>query len=165
MNAVTSSRGAALFGAATAAAARTTMEILTSTVATDTSATVQNDWIDSGASVVLTTGTWKVQAFYNGQNAGTSRTSIRLSASANWTDTINRRIGSASGLVASAGPTYLSGGVSSGVDFGQVSQNAGEVVAIVRMTGTGTLAMQMTNTNASGTVTCFAGSHIVATKL
>ena len=160
-----SSTGTALFGAATVAAARQTLEILTSTVATDSTATTQNVWFDSGASVALTTGTWQIRAFYHGSNAGSSRTNVRLSASANWTDTVSRRIGTLTGAATSAGPTYQSGGVSSASDFGALTPQAGEIVAIVKMTGSGTISLQMTNTNATGTVTCFAGSHIIATKL
>jgi len=160
-----SSTGTALFGAATVAAARQTLEILTSTVATDSTATTQNVWFDSGASVALTTGTWQIRAFYHGSNAGSSRTNVRLSASANWTDTVSRRIGTLTGAATSAGPTYQSGGVSSASDFGALTPQAGEIVAIVKMTGSGTLSMQMLNTIATGTVTCFAGSHIIATKL
>jgi hypothetical protein len=157
--------GTALLGAATVAAARQTLEILTSTVATDSTATTQNVWFDSGASVALTTGTWQIRAFYHGSNAGSSRTNVRLSASANWTDTVGRRIGTLTGAATSAGPTYQSGGVSSASDFGAITPQAGEIVAIVKMAGSGTISLQMLNTIATGTVTCFAGSHIIATKL
>lgn len=156
--------GSTLFTAATPEAARTTLEILTSTVPTDSTATTQNVWVDSGASVNLTAGTWRIQAFYHGSNAGSSSTSVRLFVSANWVDTSGRRIASLTGASVFAGPTYQTGGTSSSANLGTAAP-AGEIIAIVKMTGSGTLSMQMANTNATGTVTCFAGSHIVATKL
>lgn len=157
--------GDALFTAASPAAARETLEILTSTVPTDSTATTQNVWVDSGASVLLTTGTWRVQAFWHGSNATSSATNVRLSATANWSDVNGRRIATFTGSAAVASLTYVTGGTSSAANFGSGGLIAGELIAIVKMTGSGTLLMQMTNTQATGTVTCFAGSHIIATKL
>lgn len=157
--------GDALFTAATPAAARETLEILTGTVATDSTATTQNVWVDAGASVALTTGTWRVMAFYHGSNATSSVTNVRLSATANWTDTNGRRIGTLTGTAIASGPTYATGGTSSAANIGSAAAVSGEIIAVVKMTGAGTISMQMTNTAATGTVTCFAGSHIVATKL
>jgi len=157
--------GDALFTAATPAAARTTLEILTSTVPTDSTAAVGAGWVATGASVALTTGTWRVQAYWHGSNVSASASNVRLAASANWTDTNGRRIATFTGSAAVAGLTYVTGGTSSAANFGTGGQLAGELIAIVKMTGSGTLSMEMTNTAATGTVTCFAGSHIIATKL
>jgi hypothetical protein len=141
------------------------IDILTGTAPTDSTATAQNVWVDSGASVNLTAGTWRVQAFWHGSNASASASNVRLAASANWTDTNGRRIATFTGSTAVTSLTYVTGGTSSAANFGTGGQLAGELIAIVKMTGNGTLSMQMTNTAGTGTVTCFAGSHIVATRL
>lgn len=159
--------GSALFTAASVSAARATLEILTSTVPTDSTATTQNVWVSTGASVALTSGTWRVQAFFHGGNAASSVTNIRLAASANWSDTSGRRIATVTGQNFTGGATYVAsgGGQTSAIAGGGGTLISGEVIAIVKMTGSGTLSMEMTNTAATGTVTCYAGSHIIATKL
>jgi hypothetical protein len=157
--------GAALFGAATAAAANSALGTIRGAASSDVTATTQNVYVDTGASVDLTTGTWRVVAFYHGANAASSGTNVRLSASANWVDTVGRRIGTVTGSASNLGPTYASSNLSSAVNSGAAGLVASEVIAIVKMTGAGTLSMQVANNQAVGTVTSYSGSHIVATKL
>ena len=157
--------GVSLFTATTPAAARETLEILTSVVATDATATTPNMWVSTGASLTLTTGTWRVTAFYHGANATSSATNVRLSASANWTDTNGRRIATFTATAIGSGPTYATGGTSSAANFGSAGLIAGEIVAVVKMTGSGTLSMQFTNTAATGTATCYSASHLIATRI
>lgn len=157
--------GDALFIAADMAAANLALGEIRSSASADVNATTQNVWVDTGASVALTTGTWRVVAFYHGANATSSATNVRLSASANWSDTNGRRIGTVTGGAVTAGPTFTTGGTSSAANLGTAGLVAGEIIAIVKMTGSGTLSMQVTNTAATGTATSYTGSHIVALKL
>jgi hypothetical protein len=157
--------GDQLFTADTPAAARETLEILTSSVSTNATATTQNVWVSTGASLALTTGNWRVTAFYHGANATSSATNVRLSCTANWTDTNTRRIATYTGTVVGSGPTYVTGGTSSAANFGSAGSVAGEIIAVVKMTGSGTLSMQFTNTAATGTATCYSASHLVATRI
>ena len=158
--------GAELFQAATAAAANSTLGNVRGVAASDVTATTQNVWVDV-ASVALTTGTWRVMAFYHGANASSSATNTRLSSSANWSDTNGRRIGVNTGSTTINGITFVSGGggTSSAVNVGTAGSVSGEIGAVVKMTGSGTLSLQVTNTAATGTATGYSGSHIIATKL
>lgn len=153
--------GAELFQAATTAAANSILGEIRGVAASDVTATTQNDYVDL-ASVALTAGTWRVQAFYRGSNSS-SATSVRLS-SASWSDTNGRRIASVTGASVFTGPTFQTGGTSSPHNFGSASV-AGEIVAVVKMTSADTLSMQFANTLSAGTATGFSGSHIIATKI
>lgn len=157
--------GDTVFTATTVATARGALGEVVGSVASDSTATTQNVWVDSGASVALTTGTWRVTAFYHGANATSSGTSIRFSASANWSDTNGRRVATFTAASTSTSPTYATGGTTSAANAGSSGLIAAELTAVVKMTGSGTLSLQMTNTTATGTVTCYAGSHLIATKL
>lgn len=159
------STGRSLLTAADMAAANAVLGEIRSGSGSDVNATTQNVWVESGAAVALTSGTWRVQAFYHGSNATSSATNVRLSASANWTDTNGRRIATLTGATTAAGLTYTTGGTSSAANLGTAGLVAGEIIAVVKMAGAGTLSMQLTNTAASGTATSYSGSHIVAVKI
>lgn len=158
--------GDALFTAADMAAANLALGEIRSAASGDVTATTQNVWVDTGASVALTSGTWRVMAFYHGANVTSSATNVRLSASANWSDTNGRRIATVTGSAITAGPTFVSASLtSSAANFGTASLVAGEIIAIVKMTGSGTLSMQVTNTAATGTATSYTGNHLIALKI
>lgn len=159
------STGRSLLTATDMAAANAVLGEIRSSAPSDVNATTQNVWVESGASVALTSGTWRVMAFYHGGNATSSVTNVRLSATANWTDTNGRRIGTQTGIAIASGPTYATGGTSSAANFGSASLVAGEIVAVVKMTGSGTLSLQFTNTAATGTATSYSGNHIIAVKV
>jgi hypothetical protein len=153
--------GAELFQAATAEAANQILGEIRGVAASDVTATTPNVYVDV-ASVALTAGTWRVQAFYHGSNSS-SNTLVRLS-SASWSDTNGRRIATVTGASVFTGPTFQTGGISSSHNFGSAAV-AGEIIAVVKMTSNGTLSLQFANGLSAGTATGFAGSHIIATKL
>ena len=157
--------GRSLITATDMAAANAVLGEIRSSAPSDVNSTTQNTWVETGASVPLTTGTWRVMAFYHGSNATSSATNVRLSCTANWTDTNARRIATLTGSAISAGLTYATGGTSSAANFGTAGLITGEIVAIVKMTGSGTLSMQFTNTAATGTAVSFTGNHIIAVKV
>jgi hypothetical protein len=151
--------GAALFGAATAAAANTALNISETAGVGPVTASTQNVDTNVGSSISVAAGTYHIEINATFSNASTSTAEFRLGFGSNPFTANPQRFGAATTNESSG--TALYGNSSTGVGFVGASTAATTKCSvwssgILTFSGSNSIQLRVRNTAIGGTVTCDA---------